>query len=254
MIGVPSAVRKGNELLERVGAIARALEIDEVGLQRIVAEAEALMRVDAAAAHGVIGTAAAIRGDVDEVRKRYRIAVDLDRRSAVWCNYSTSLAVVEEHGESLEVAREGLEMYPDDLNLLQRAIEGAAESPHFREAEDLCRRWERLAPEKPYVLRDRVRMLAEAVEKGFMTEDGVRGVIDVMTAMQREEGVRTATAAFRVHPDGFLYDRGVRCTTEKASTMNWRMAGEMADREDLWPVATKVFSAGFLGIVDAGSA
>ena len=209
------------------------------------------MDVDAAAANGVMGTVAAIRGEIAEVRNRYRIALGLDRRETVWCNYSTSLAVVDEHTASLAVAKEGLDLYPGDLNLLLRAIEAAAESASFVEADALCRRWELAAPDRPYALHQRIRKLAEAVEKGVLTEDGARRVIDVLTAIQRDEGVQTVVAEIRVNPEGFLYDRGVRCTPEKASAMNWRMAGEMAERDDLWAGGSSVFSAGFVGMVDA---
>ena len=253
MVNGAAAVRKGNELLDRIGAIARAWEIDEVALQRVQVEARALMDTDAAAANGVMGTVAAIRGDISEVRNRYRIALGLDRREIVWCNYSTSLAVVDEHVDSLAIAKEGLNSYPGDPNLLLRAIEAAAESANFLEADVLCRRWETVAPDRPYPLRGRVRKLAEAVESGLMTEEGAREVIEILTAIQREEGVQTASAEIRVSPDGFLYDRGVRCTPEKASDMNWRMAGEMAARTELWTGGTSVFSAGFVGMVDAGN-
>ena len=58
MVNGAAAVRKGNELLDRIGVIARAWEIDEVALQRVQVEAQALMHTDAAAANGVMGTVA----------------------------------------------------------------------------------------------------------------------------------------------------------------------------------------------------
>lgn len=253
MASEPAAIRKGNELLGRIGDIARAWEIDEVRLQGVLAEARTLMEADPAAANGVIGTVAAIRGDITEVHRRYGTALDLDRREMVWCNYSTSLGMVDEHLDALAIAKEGLDSYPANLDLLLRAIEAAAESASFVEAEVFCRRWEKVAPDRPYVLRERIRRLAVAVESGVMSEEGARGVIDLMTAIQRDEGVQTAVAEIRVHAEGFLYDRGVRCTVEKASGLNWRMAGELAERDDLWSGGSSVFSAGFVGMLDAGN-
>ena len=171
----------------------------------------------------------------------------------MWCNYSTSLAIVDEHLDSLAVAKEGLDAYPGDPNLLLRAIEAAAESANFLEADALCRRWETLVLDRPYPLRERIRKLADAVVSGLMTEEGARGVVEILTGIQREEGVQTASAEIRVNPEGFLYDRSVRCTAEKASDMNWRMAGEMAARTELWTGGASVFSAGFVGMVDAGN-
>jgi len=244
---------KANELLGRVERIALAAAVDEVELQRIAAEAEKLKRVDAAGAYAVLGSVAAVRGDSFSSTNHYRAALRLNRDVTTWWNFSTSLALVDEHDASLEVAREGLLDYPDNPTLLRRAADAAAESGHFIEAEAFCQRWDKLVPDREYPMRDRIRELAAAVEMGLMSETGARGVIAVLTAVQREEGARTMGAEIIGGDDAFLYDRAVRCSAAQASRMNWRVVSRIVDSAELSKDPGRVFQAGFVGVGGGGS-
>ena len=73
-------------------------------------------------ANAVLGTLAAVDGDLAETRRRYGIVLGLDRGVKTWFNYSMSLAMLDEHGDSFEVAQEGAAMYPDNLLLVRRAV------------------------------------------------------------------------------------------------------------------------------------
>ena len=187
-------------------------------------------------------------------RNHYEAALRLVRSVTTWCNFSTSLAMVDEHEAALEVAREGLRHYPDDPTLLRRAADAAAESGHFVEAEGFCRRWDKLAPEGEYPMRERIRELAGAVERGLMSEMGAHGVIAVLTAVQREEGARTMCAEIIAGDDAFLYDRTVRCSAAQASRMNWRVVSLIVDSDELSEDPGRIFQAGFVGVGGGGSA
>ena len=247
--------RKGSELVDQAGAIARSAELDEVALQRIAADARQLMASNAAGAHTVLGIVAAVRGEVALVRKHYRIALGLDQSAVTWFNYSMSLAAVDEHSDALAVAREGLERHPDDAALTDRAAEAALESGRFMEAEKLCRRRERLNGEGAYRWREEVRQLSAAVESETMTEAGAAAVIELMTKVQREAGASTVGLDIRRDGAGaFLYDRYVRCSPKAASEMNWAVTGEVVDCEDLHLDPGRAFLVGFVGVADASNA
>ena len=61
-------------------------------------------------------------------------------------------------------------------------------------AEEFCRQWEKLVPDKPSRMRVQVAKLAKAVDEGLMTENGARAKIEVLTTVQREEGIRSVSA------------------------------------------------------------
>ena len=248
----PVAQPKSDELLNRVERLGRAVVLDELELRRIAAEARMLMDVDAVGANAVLGTLAAVDGDLAETRRRYGIVLGLDRGVKTWFNYSMSLAMLDEHGDSFEVAQEGAAMYPDDLLLVRRAVDSGVESANFVAAEEFCRQWEKLVPDKPSRMRVQVAKLAKAVDEGLMTENGARAKIEVLTTVQREEGIRSVSAEVMGGEEGFLYDRTLRCTPQKASEMNWRVAGEVVERTDLFRDPGRTFSVAFIGAADVG--
>ena len=240
----PVPARKGSELVDQAGKIARSAALDEVALQGIAADARQLMNSDAAGAHMVLGIVAAVRGDAA-----------LDRSAVTWFNYSMSLAAVDEHSDALAVARKGLVGHPDDAALTDRAVEAALESGRFMEAEELCRRRERLNAQGAYRWRDEVRQLSAAVESGTMTETGASAVIELMTKVQREAGA--STVGLEIRRDGtaaFLYDRYVRCLPKVASGMNWSVTGEIVDRQELHSDPGRAFLVGFVGVADGSNA
>ena len=246
----PVAQPKSDELLNRVERLGRAVVLDELELRRIAAEAGKLMDVDAVGANAVLGTLAAVDGDLAETKRRYGIVLNLDRSIETWFNYSMSLAMLDEHEDSFEVAQEGATMYPDNLPLVRRAVDSGVESANFVAAEEFCRQWEKMVPDKPSRMRLRVAKLAKAVRDGLMTEDGVRAMIKVLTVVQREEGIRSVSAEVMGGEEGFLYDRTLRCTPQKASEMNWRVAGEVVERTELLRDPGRTFSVAFIGAAD----
>ena len=200
----------------------------------------------------MLGKVAAVRGDAVEVRKHYEAAMKLDRGAIMWFNYSTSLGVLDEHEAALEVARKGLAIHADDVGLVERVVEAAMESGNFGVAGEFCRRRERLLPGRAR-WRDQIDAVQAAIDSGWMTEAGARGLIRAMTEVQRSEGVRTVVAEIIAHGDTFLYDRGVRCTPAVASSMNWRLTQIVVDRSDLSVDPGRTLIGGFYGVWDGGN-
>ena len=249
-----AAAPKANELLTQVGSIAHSAVVDELALRRIAADARRLMRSDALWAHILLGTIGAVRGDGDATREHYRIALDLGSDVAIWGNYATSLALLDENQAALNVAREGLRVHRSDPSLLRQAVHVALMSGSIEEAGKFCRHHDKLLPDRPHELGHVARRLSAAIAAGSMSEAGAKKLIEQMTAIQREERVRTLSRRFGARDDTFLYERGVRCTPTIASSMNWRLAGAVVERADLSADPGPLMMCGFVGAVDGGNA
>ena len=141
---------QADELLDRLVVVKRQPVLDEVELRRIERSARKLMRTDAVAAHGVLGGIAALRGEPDAVHNHFRVALQQAQSATVRLNYAVSLALLDLHGEALEVTTAALEHYPDDLDLLGHAIQSALQFASFGTARDLVDRWDVLVPTRPH--------------------------------------------------------------------------------------------------------
>ena len=252
----PSApANKANELIERIGVVARNSTLDNFEVQRIARDANALMRSDPAGAHTVLGCIAALRCNAEDSRKHHRIALTLDNTAIPRLNYLVSLSVLEEHEVALTVARDAIDAYPDDLELLNHAISAAVESGQFMIARNLCDRWDRLVPARPNSFSDDARRLADAVNAGRFGEQGVRDLLRVLSEVQRDKRVRTSKSTVRFHtrPDSVLYDRIIHATPAVAAEMNAHLADRVAGCPDLMENPGLKFIAVFTGSAIDGS-
>ncbi len=231
----PTTQTKASQLVEKLAGLSKAPPLDEFALRRIVDEANALMQPDPAQAHMLLGSVAALRGDATETRRHYSIARKLDDTYQILFNYSLALSLVEEHGEALGLANKTLKTYPDNLDLIERAINAALASANFVVARNLSDRWHALTPDRPHPLFDTAQQLADAVEAGVFGEDAAQDVLRILTAIQRGENVRSAHFGFSVYnaADSFLYQRAVYATPTLAADLNERLADQIADRPDL---------------------
>lgn len=254
MAHAPAAAPKTNDLVKQVSAIARSPVVDEVALRRIAREARALMHSDPPGAHAVLGTVGAIRGDEVATNEHYRVACQLETQVAIWVNYSTSLTLLDDNQGALDAARQGMANHRGKPALAGRAIEAAIQSGNFGEAAKLVEHYDKLVPGRPHPFANVARRLAKAVARGSMGEAGARALIELSTTIQRKEGVRTLTSGVSPCEDSFLYERGVRCPPAVASSMNWSLAGALAERSDLSEDPGRTLIAGFVGVADGSDA
>ena len=255
MSHAPAPAEKVNQLIERLRQLAAAPALDEFSLQRIARDANSLMKSDPADAHTVLGGVAALRGDGDETRHRYRTALGIEKTLVTLFNYSFSLSILDEHEEALNVAADALQAYPDDLNLLNRAIKAALESAHFMTARDLSNRWDALSPNRPNALSGQARQLADAVAAGLFTEEGVREVLRIFAATQRTEKVRTSNFVISSHnaKESFFYERAVHAAPTLTSVLNERLADRITERVDLMNDPGLRFVVAFIADTSNGS-
>ena len=247
-VEMPDAALKTNDLIERLGVVAAAPALDELELRRIARQAQALMKVDPAGAHTLLGGVAAQRGDAVGTRRHHDIALDLDAGPAARCNYVTSLSHLGSHQEALKVADAGLSAYPDDADLLDGAITAAVESANFVVAHDLVNRYQRLFPDQRHPKATMTRKLADAVESGLFRESNVRSVLDMAGSIQRGTGIRlghSSITAIPFEPDYFSYRRYVFAAPESVSKLNWAFADQIADQPDLMEDPGLKFLVGF---------
>ena len=110
----PQPMPKARGLSKRLARMATADAIDEFALRRIEADAQKLMRVDAAGGHLALAKVAALRWEVDEMIRRHELAITLRDSAFTRCDYSDSLTLVGEIDEAFEVAREASSRAPDE--------------------------------------------------------------------------------------------------------------------------------------------
>lgn len=225
MVRASAAARKTNDLGRQVASIARSPAIDAIASRRIGAEAYALIQSDPFGAHAVLGTVAAIRGDETATKVHYRMALQLETQVAVWVDFSKSLTLLDNNQAALDVAREGMAQHRSEPALAGRAIEAAIQSGYFGEAAKLVHHYDKLSPDRPHRFTNVALKLAEAVTSSTMSEDGARTLIELLTTIQRKQGVRTLTSGIDTCEGSFRYERSVRCTPAVASSMNWNLAG-----------------------------
>ena len=219
---------KQSELIGQLIALVEADEIPEFNLLRLEQEAKKLMRIDATGAHTVLGAIASLRDDAAGVRKHYEIALQQSGHLPdVWHNYAVSLMHAGKTIEAYEAAQSAFESMPDDLVALRNLMEAAFESAHFHEALELCKRWNRLSPDRPAPDMPEARMLAGALERGLFLEEHARDVLRVVHETRSAARVRqNSRAVFEDHtePGNFLYKIYIGISPEKAVELNERAA------------------------------
>ncbi len=236
MSRTPTHAPKSNELIERLGVVAASPRLDEVELGRIAREARALMNVDPAGAHTLLGGVASQRGDATSTRRHHSIALDINAGATLQCNYAVSLYHLDLYEEALQVAQGGLRTYPDDADLLDQAITAAVESAKFLVGRALVARYNALFPKRPHARSDMVGRLAAAIDNGLFKEDNVRAVLGIVASVSQEAKVRIAERSISVtplEPDSFFYQRAVFATPRATSALNWAFADRIAQRPDL---------------------
>ena len=253
---MPSAqpATKADELLAQLETVMHAPVLNEVELRRIARAADALMDIDAAGAHSLLGVVAALRGDADAVRRHYRIAVQNDKAVTVRLNYCVALSILELQDEALEIATEALDRYAGDLDLLGGAITSAMGTGRFTVAQGLIDRWGTLVPDRPHPFALVVKQLTAAADAGAFSEDGVRAVLRIVAEVQREERVRTFKTTIRSveSDDSFLYDRWVHSPPSVASMLNERIADRITASLELMADPGLKFVPAFTGMIANG--
>lgn len=251
----PAHAPKSNELIERLGVVAASPRLDEVELRRIAREAQALMDVDPAGAHTLLGGVASQRGDADSARRHHSIALDVDANPTLRCNYAISLCHLDLYGEALEVAQDGLRVYPDDTDLLDQAITAAVESANFLVGRALVGRYNALFPKRPHAKSDMVGELAAAIDNGLFQEANVRAVLGIVVSVSQEAEVRVSESSISItplEPDSFFYRRTVFATPRATSALNWAFADRIAQRPDLMKDPGLKFLVRFTGATANG--
>ena len=252
----PQPMPKAHELAKRLARMASADAIDEFALRRIEADAQKLMRVDAAGGHLALARVAALRWEVDEMIRRHELAITLRDSAFTRCDYSDSLVLVGEIDEAFEVAREASSRAPDNLAVLRHAIKAAVQDARFHEAQKLCERWCKLSPQESPPLQPDIAAVVEAVERGVFTEAGARDALRSASGLRGDAHIRCS--GFSIQPSieepgsfGFQYD--LIASPAEAGDLNYALARRWADSPRLQGDPGLAFVPVFIGTVVDGS-
>ena len=241
---------KARELAERLARIATADVVDKYALGQVQADAEGLMRTNAAGAHAALAMVAALRWDVEELRRQHGAAVGL-RDSAHPCgDYSAPFTMVGEIDEAYQVACDALARTPDDLTALHRAIEAGVQDGRFHDARALCERWNRRSSNGEMPLRPDIEELVEAVEQGGFTESGAREVLRTASALRRHARIRCK--GFSIWPSiedpgTFWLNYDVIASADDAGDLNYALADRWANSPGLQTDPGIAFVPVFIG-------
>ena len=253
----PTPAAKASRLVDQLRSLAPVEEPDELLLRRIEREARGLMTADPVGAHTVLGVLASLRGNTEDVRYHNHIALQqAGRTTDTLNNYSICLLQIGEAAEAFESAHEAFRGAPDNSVVLNQLLLAAIASAHFREACDLCDRWNASYPDRPLPYESSTRGLAGAVERGAFREESAREVLQIAQEIRRAANVRhfeTAVVEDCTEPDSFLYKVHVVASPAVAVDLNEKFADRIVARPDLMADPGLEFVPVFIGTrVDAG--
>ena len=247
---------KASELADRVAQIGLADVIDEFALRRIAADARKLMSTDAANAHAVLGRVAALQWDVDGLQRHHRSAISLGDPALSRWDYSTSLFLVGEVGESYEIVHDAWQEAPDNLSLLDHLIASAVHAARFGEAQEFCSRRRKLAPKRDLPLGSVVGDLAQAVRQGEFSEEGAREALRTADSLRSDARIRPNGAIVvpsRDEPGSFLFEYRLITSPTDAGNLNEALALRWAESPKAMADPGLKFLPMFIGTVVNGS-
>ena len=243
--------RKTTALVNSLKGLERAERVDDLALKRLRREAQTLMKVDAVGAHSILGAMAGIEGNAAQVRKHYEIALQISaRESEVLTNYAAALSKAGKMNDAFKTVTEAHERHPDDLSILQDAINIAAQGARFREGRVLCERRRKLRPEGPHDDEATMIALTEAVGREAFDEEAAQEVVQIAHEIRLAAGARYAgsgPAPVYGEPDTFGFDILVRVPPTEAADLNAALAERVAGNELLMDRLKLNFVPTFIG-------
>ena len=254
---MPARATKAAELIKRLTAAGNAEELDEWGIRRLTRDAHALMDSDAVAAHTILGGIAALKGDADDVRKHYDIALQLPTSSnETTANYAASLSKAGEMTEAFQTILRAHEGSPDDLKVLDAAISLSVQSAEFRNSRSLYHRWNKLCPDRPMKDEAIMSKAVEAVESGAFSEEGAQRAVRLAHQVRLNANVRqagSAICALHGERDSFLFEIHVHASAKRAAELNQQFADRIVTDEELMSNPGRKFVLMFIGTKTHGS-
>ena len=248
---IPASRTKADDLIGRLIAIDAP---NEITLRRLERDAEAVMDMDPAVAHSVLGGVASLRWDAEGVREHFRIALQHADNSVTHHNYSIALALVDEWRDSFEAADAAHKKAPDNTVVLRNAIGRAVEAGQFRIAQEYCNRLNGLRPtEAPHAVAGLLEKFVASLDAGAFGESNVQRVLEIAGSIQRAEGVRGTKVSAKLdqdEPHSFLFRRFVCASPETAAALNSTLAEEIVSHDDLVEDPGLLFVPLFIGVGD----
>lgn len=251
----PTPKSKARELADQLERITEAEPVDEVALRRIVAGADRLMSVDAATGHELLGRVAALRWDVDEMKRRHRLSVSLGNPVISRCNFALSLSLVGLIDEAFQVALEAAEHTRDDRLALRVLIDAALSSGRLRAAKSCLDRWRKLSPDEAVPHAPEVDSLVGALDQGLFGEYGVREILRVAASIRVNARVRShhiAVSESFEEPGSFLMAEYLVTPSSRAVDLNCELADRWAGSPTLRADPGLRFKPMFIGTITDG--
>ena len=224
---------KTGELFEKLASLSA---VDDFSLRVIKADARKLMAVHAGGGHSVLGAVAALQGDREGSIHHHENSVKLEDSVPLWQNYCSSLTVLDEPTERLEVARRAIARHPHSRELLDVAIVSALDVAEFRVGRSLCEQWvEHYGSDHKCAVA--FGKLLRAIESGLFSVDGVRGVLELAREVRLAASVQGVSRIQIVEqPDDYgslLWSCQVPAPPNTAARLNEDLADRLAIRDDL---------------------
>ncbi len=249
---IPAPQTKANNLMVRLMAMVDAP--NEIALRAVERDAKAVMDVDPAGSHTVLGAIASLRWDAESVREHFRIALQHADSPETHHNYSIALALVDEWRDSLSAAETAHKKAPDNTAILDSAIKRAVEAGQFRVARKYCNQLNALRPgEAPHALTGLLENFVASLDAGAFGESNIQRVLEIANSIQRTKSVHGTGVPAKVdqdEPHSFLFRRFVIASPEMAATLNSTLADEIVSHDDLVENPGLLFIPFFVGVGD----
>lgn len=233
MIPVP----KANELIDELILLVDKRSPDQLSLARIEREGRQLLqsRVTPELAHMVLGTAAALKFDIDGFRDHFRIAQQNSSSPTIRTNFAVMALRLGLLKDAYGIVASLMGSYPDNLTTLGVAREVALAALQFDKMYEIQERLTRLQAkqETGYIEISRLSESTERAKRMGIQGDAILDRLEVASSILREAREPVFSRLFDIGLDGrFSYSLGVKCDVDTLCDLNFRIVDRMIESFD----------------------
>ena len=228
---------KETRMNELIGALNHVLEtgdcLGEMEERRLEKDARKLMEADVSGAHTILGALAAARGDLENVHRYHRIAIQQPGGSSLFkLHYVTSLTAVGDLVGASDEAEEIGKQSPQDEYVLSQVIWNCLWGLKWPQAIEWHKMRRKLDPKKIWPQEHLLDAVNLALERKQVHEEALRQLMETAWNVRRKSQhciTKEHDLQWGREDGGFFYRLRLWATPEQAVEMNEQFAEQIPD-------------------------